>query len=221
MVMKYHQPGEESITQAVDKLQQEVQSISHCNAFNFECWDLKTACLAYVNANVNVSLDIFYPLCPMFLSSSVVAVTTLLTGQPVCGYRQHRMTGWSLTAAAKPPVTTVVAGTIPAIFIMWRWVDHLGSVRWLTLNVLFDNCDFCKLLGRLHHQVRGIHPESIADPWCSGYRNCFSSGKIPRIAFTVLHVLKWEHNEIIAVVMCLSLSFSLLGWCLLAAFIEI
>lgn len=117
-------------------------------------------------------------LCSSF-SLSVVAAPTSQTGQAARGSRTRTTSGWFLIAAVKLPVTSAASGIIPPTSTRWRWVDRF--IR-LWQNVELQNCKihsfpFLMRAGRLHHEIRGIHPESFVYPRCSGHWHCISAGK--------------------------------------------
>lgn len=116
MVDKYQQPDQNHVTQAVDKLQQEVKktkkTINNNNNF-IQCLFVHT---------VNFS-DGF--ICFIFLlcfSLSAVEVTTRLIGRRAFGFALISPRDGFLTAAVRRPQSCVEKETIPPTFTKWRWV---------------------------------------------------------------------------------------------------
>lgn len=105
MIKRYQQSGQEGVTNAVDKLQQEVGAPLQLPTFPAWC---------YVLAGWRAQ-----PHIPC--SSTAVAATTLRTGETVSGSALvRRATVWFLTAAVRLWYLAAVAGTMPPTSIKWR-----------------------------------------------------------------------------------------------------
>lgn len=74
-----------------------------------------------------------------------------------CGRRSHPSNIYKLEVYSFNPVSCLP---------FCKWND-------LTVNVVA----FLVLLGRVHYEIRGIHPKTAVYPWCGGDWNCISSGE--------------------------------------------
>lgn len=105
-----------------------------------------------------------------------MAATITLTGPTACGF--SRTNGLFLIAAAKPPSNSAASEAIPQISTNWRYIDPVSCLPFCIWNDLTVNVvAFLVLLGRVHYEIRGIHPKTVVCPWCNGDWNCISSGE--------------------------------------------
>lgn len=103
MVNKYQQPEQNHVTEAVDKLQQEVKKTK--NGFS----------------TVSVSGTVSSVLFPLRSSSSAAAATTRLIGRRAFGFAPVRLVPeLCQTAAVRRPQSAVEREITPQTFIKWR-----------------------------------------------------------------------------------------------------
>ncbi|XP_040111346.1 CD151 antigen isoform X1 [Oryx dammah] len=111
MTRRYHQPGHEGVTSAVDKLQQEVGGWAAQGRASPELCGSPAAGLRPAAPPESCSC----------CSSTAAAATTRGTGRTVSGSsRARRMDAWSPTAAARPWCLAVGGGTTPPTSTKWR-----------------------------------------------------------------------------------------------------